>query len=237
MNILEGFVAPQARIAFSQLNIDRFLSKLKIDFDSQCWEWQRAKDKDGYGKVRVNNVDIRAHRLAWQVFTGQLVPKGILVLHSCDNPPCCNFRHLRLGTFQDNMVDKLARGRGINPRGEDHPFAKLTNNNVMKIFERLANRESQQSIANYFNVSQSTIAEIARGDIWKHLRPPDFVHIPRRRKAPLILDDSIPVAQLPEQFQKVSIDADTAAIRAALEAGESLEWARLGERGSSMRIK
>lgn len=56
-------------------------------------------------------------------------------------------------------------------------------------------------------------------------------------KAPLILDDSIPVTQLPERFQKVSIDADTTAIRAALDAGESLEWARLGERGESMRIK
>lgn len=56
-------------------------------------------------------------------------------------------------------------------------------------------------------------------------------------KAPLILDDSIPVTQLPERFQKVSIDADTTAIREALDAGESLEWARLGERGTSLRIK
>ncbi len=56
-------------------------------------------------------------------------------------------------------------------------------------------------------------------------------------KAPLILDDSIPVTQLPERFQKVSIDPDTTAIREALEAGESLEWARIGERGESMRIK
>lgn len=56
-------------------------------------------------------------------------------------------------------------------------------------------------------------------------------------KAPLILKDDLSPTQLPEQFQKVSIDADTAKIREALEAGESLEWARLGERGSSIRIK
>lgn len=56
-------------------------------------------------------------------------------------------------------------------------------------------------------------------------------------KAPLILDDSIPVTQLPEQFQRVSIDADTAKIREALEAGESLPFAHLGQRGESMRIK
>lgn len=55
--------------------------------------------------------------------------------------------------------------------------------------------------------------------------------------APLILDESIPVAQLPEQFQLVSIDPNTAAIREALERGERLEFAQLGERGSSIRIK
>ena len=56
-------------------------------------------------------------------------------------------------------------------------------------------------------------------------------------RAPLILDENLAVTSLPEHFQKVSIDADTAAIREALEKGESLEWARLGERGTSMRIK
>jgi len=56
-------------------------------------------------------------------------------------------------------------------------------------------------------------------------------------KQPLILDDSIPVTQLPEQFQRVSVDPDTAAIRSALERGELLEFAQLGERGTSLRIK
>ena len=56
-------------------------------------------------------------------------------------------------------------------------------------------------------------------------------------KQPLILDESIPVSQLPEQFQKVSIDPDTTAIREALERGEKLEFAQLGERGTSIRIK
>ena len=56
-------------------------------------------------------------------------------------------------------------------------------------------------------------------------------------KAPLILDESVPVTQLPEQFQRVSIDPDTLAIREALERGEKLGFAQLGERGTSLRIK
>jgi hypothetical protein len=54
-------------------------------------------------------------------------------------------------------------------------------------------------------------------------------------KAPLIID--CPSTQLPESFQRQVIEADTEAIRAALDAGESLPFARLGNRGSSIRIK
>lgn len=56
-------------------------------------------------------------------------------------------------------------------------------------------------------------------------------------KAPLILDESVPANRLPEQFQRVSVDFDTTAIREALERGETLEFAQLGERGVSMRIR
>ena len=56
-------------------------------------------------------------------------------------------------------------------------------------------------------------------------------------KAPLILDQSVPSTSLPERFQKVSIEPNTTAIRNALEAGEDLDFAQLGDRGTSLRIK
>jgi hypothetical protein len=56
-------------------------------------------------------------------------------------------------------------------------------------------------------------------------------------KSPLIVDQSVLATKLPERFQKVSIDPDTTAIRQALEAGEHLNFAQLGERGTSIRIK
>jgi hypothetical protein len=55
-------------------------------------------------------------------------------------------------------------------------------------------------------------------------------------KAPLILDTPDAEA-LPPRFQRVSIDLDREAIREALDAGEALDFARLGERGYSLRIK
>lgn len=56
-------------------------------------------------------------------------------------------------------------------------------------------------------------------------------------KQPLILKEGLSPTKLPECFQKVTVDYDTTAIRSALERGEALEWAVLGERGSNIRIK
>jgi hypothetical protein len=42
------------------------------------------------------------------------IPDGMLVLHTCDNPPCVNPDHLYLGTWKDNMQDRIKRGR--NPK-------------------------------------------------------------------------------------------------------------------------
>lgn len=56
-------------------------------------------------------------------------------------------------------------------------------------------------------------------------------------KAPLILKNELEPKTLPERFQKVSIDPNMTAIREALEAGEQLDFATLGNRGTNLRIK
>jgi type I site-specific restriction-modification system R (restriction) subunit len=56
-------------------------------------------------------------------------------------------------------------------------------------------------------------------------------------KAPLILDDAISATNLPEKFQKLHVEPDKTAIRAALEAGEELDFAHLGDRSSTIRIR
>lgn len=53
-------------------------------------------------------------------------------------------------------------------------------------------------------------------------------------KAPMIIDDP---AGIPASFQKVVIAPDTDKIREALEAGEQLPFAHLGERGTHLRVK
>ena len=55
--------------------------------------------------------------------------------------------------------------------------------------------------------------------------------------APLNLCVDLDPRTLPERFQKITVEANSTAIREALESGEKLEFAELGERGTSLRIK
>jgi DNA-directed RNA polymerase specialized sigma subunit len=100
------------------------------------------------------------------------LPSTLQVCHSCDNPPCCNPNHLWVGTNKNNSDDMDAKGRRskIRALGINHGNAKLTDEKVRLIRIRLKNGEEQRPIAKYFGVSQITISQISRGNIWKHVK-------------------------------------------------------------------
>lgn len=81
-----------------------------------CWEWKRGRYAQGYGQVLFAGKVMGAHRAAYILANGE-IPPGLHILHSCDNPPCCNPEHLRAGTHQDNVADKVSRSRCRNGRG------------------------------------------------------------------------------------------------------------------------
>lgn len=89
---------------------ERLMAKLSLSATG-CYEWTGCLDRKGYGRIKKNGKTQFAHRIAWERVNGT-IPEGMLVLHSCDNPPCCNVNHLRLGTHQDNTNDMMDRGRG-----------------------------------------------------------------------------------------------------------------------------
>lgn len=88
---------------------DRFWSKVDMN-PHHCWEWQAGKNQYGYGRYWHDGKLRAAHRVSFEHFNGYLSSK-LDVLHKCDNPSCVNPDHLRLGTHQDNMDDRGAKGR------------------------------------------------------------------------------------------------------------------------------
>ncbi len=137
-----------------------------------CWEWNRARNKDGYGLVRRAGCTPYAHRASYEELVGP-IPKGLFVLHKCDNPPCINPDHLYCGTLQDNNRDMDERGRRfIMPKsiGEKHHAAKFRRSDVKKVRARWASGESMRSIAIAYNVVPESVRKIIRGETWAWLK-------------------------------------------------------------------
>src|SRR5690554_3562090 len=83
----------------------RFWAKVKKGADSECWLWTAGVQGKGYGQFYIaKRQPIGAHRYSWSLVNGP-IPPGKFVMHMCDNPPCVNPLHLRLGTARDNNLD------------------------------------------------------------------------------------------------------------------------------------
>ncbi len=108
---------------------------------------------------------IRVHRKAWLYFYGN-VPNQY-ILHSCDNRRCCNPKHLREGTNDDNMQDMWERKR--HSFGSKVYCAKLKECDVLAIKSLIDGGEALTRISSRFNVSTSAISDIKNGVTWKHV--------------------------------------------------------------------
>lgn len=129
---------------------------------------------------RVNGRDqhnhMKAHRVAW-LLNYTTIPKGLCVLHKCDNPRYVNPTHLFVGTHKDNFEDMHNKGRGSPPpihHGENHPSHRLTWKQVQEIRALYARNPStyfktysMRKLARMFHVSDRTIFFILHEITWK----------------------------------------------------------------------
>lgn len=146
----------------------RFEEKVDHGSDSECWEWTAAR-RCGYGVLGLDGTTINAHRLAFIIEHGE-EPED-LVLHKCDNPPCCNPQHLYDGTPSENARDWFDRQDAAEKfKNESNPNSSLDRQQVAEIKRRLSS-ETQSSLAVEFGVDRSTIAHIATGRNWANVDP------------------------------------------------------------------
>lgn len=76
-----------------------------------------AKCLGWYGRFGVGKRRFYAHRVAWCVARGfplDYLSDDLAILHTCDNPTCCNPAHLLLGTQLANVQDMIAKSRHRN---------------------------------------------------------------------------------------------------------------------------
>lgn len=101
---------------------DRFWGFLPDQNGTECWPWQGGRNRQGYGRFKINGLDRLSHRMAYRLARGE-IGDGLLVCHACDEPSCCNPSHLFLGTQRDNIIDAERKGRmkgGARERVKTH---------------------------------------------------------------------------------------------------------------------
>lgn len=138
----------------------------RVSLGDDCWLWTGMVSRDGYGKCGwQNRGHIRTHRIAYALTHPEWDWKG-WVLHTCDTPLCCRPAHLWLGDAKTNAHDMIAKGRRADIRGSNHPFAKLSEAQVVEI--RQANGTNEELAARY-GVSAWNIKRIRARISWAHI--------------------------------------------------------------------
>ncbi len=147
-----------------------FWEKVEVKTPEVCWPWiGKSKANFGYGMFRLNGRVHNAHHAAWLLTNGP-IEAGLFVLHKCDNPPCCNPAHLFLGTQKDNMIDKSNKGRADYPKGEQHPRAKVTDQDVKAIRAAPRSYGARRRLAAQYGISKETVDSITERKTWKHVK-------------------------------------------------------------------
>lgn len=158
--------------------VSGFWDKVAMSSPDNCWPWTAGQvGGTGYGKVTINNVTYRAHRVAYMLGNGD-IPAGMVVRHTCNNPICVNPRHLILGIFKDNSQDMVRAGN--SQFGTRNYAAKLTDQQVSAAREAVAHGATITSQAEKYHVTPAAMSRAVTGEGWKHVATP----VPPPRQKP-----------------------------------------------------
>lgn len=147
--------------------MNRLFVKIDKKGPDECWPWTGRIDRNGYGRFDMQRRPQLAHRIAYFIANPQ-ADTTKMVCHSCDNPRCCNPKHLWLGTQRQNVEDMDRKGRRKNGpvrKGELCNKAKLTKEQAISIFH---SSESGPVLAARFGITKEAVNHIKRGKNWAH---------------------------------------------------------------------
>lgn len=147
--------------------INRFWNTIQQSGPDDCWPslLKPANGKAEYRRFRLGQKLYAAHRIAYILSHGP-IPDGLDILHSCDNPPCCNPAHLRPGTHAENMADMVRKGRRTVRRGEANHNAKMSDDAVALCRRWFIPRDPEfggYALGRRFGVSSRCISNFIHG--------------------------------------------------------------------------
>ena len=143
--------------------------------ENECWNWLGYKNAQGYGRTEINNKSYYAHRVIFNLVNPGLInlnaPKDTdeygFIMHSCDNPSCCNPKHLSIGTHADNMADKVAKGRQKLFPSDTGPRCKLSMDQARQARELRKTGSRVVDLAKQFGISLASMKSLLNGQSYK----------------------------------------------------------------------
>ena len=158
----------------SEQDKHRFWTKVGFTaIADRCWDWQGGTRARGYGRFNLTisaqkDISLVAPRVAYFLHYG-VQPLDKNVAHTCDLPSCCNPAHLFLATSKENTDDMMNKGRGVQPKGEQHGRSKLTEDMVRSIRQENLDGAKNKDLAVKYNVNTSAISLIVTHKTWTHI--------------------------------------------------------------------
>ncbi len=143
----------------------RFWSKVNLNHPSGCWIWTACiTETTGYGAFKLGTKRVDVHRLSYSLLKGE-IPTGLFICHTCDNKRCVNPDHLFAGTHQDNMDDRVKKGKSKrNPIGKEKAAE-------IKYRIQTRGKRSIQHIADLVGVAYIVVLRIKNGEAYKNVEP------------------------------------------------------------------
>jgi len=135
-----------------------------------CWTWLGTLNKEGYGQARLSVKGMAktfyAHRLIYELHHDKDI-HGAIIRHTCANPKCVNPRHLRSGTHDTNVKDRVLSGR--TAIGENNGRAVLTEEQVAIIKKMFILGLNAYEISKVCQVTEKALANIRDAKTWRHV--------------------------------------------------------------------
>lgn len=131
--------------------------------NGDCWEWTACRLPSGYGRFAIGPTTYNAHRVAYDLSYPDDPLGSRLVMHSCDNPPCCRGEHLSAGTYRDNMQDAAKKGRMARLVGEFNGRYRLAAPLRTEVRAAYASGKwTQAELATLYGIAQATVSRMVR---------------------------------------------------------------------------
>jgi hypothetical protein len=133
---------------------------------SECLIWPFAVGKGGYGNMSVGGIYKNAHRVVCEMAHG--TPAGDMeAAHSCGARLCCNPKHLRWATREQNETDKEHHGTRL--RGSQIGNSKMSEETVREIKSLIRSGKKDAEIAKLFGLSYKFVWEVRARKKWAWL--------------------------------------------------------------------